>query len=121
MTRRRILFIDDEWLMREMMPERLVTMGFDVVAVESGEEAIETFRNDPEGFDLVLTDLLMPGMHGDTLSEKIHLIRSSVPVVLITGHPHLITWERVRASGICNMIPKTITTAELSEALRDAL
>lgn len=65
MLRKRILFIDDEYLLREVMYELLIHMGYEVKVAESGEEAIKTFAENPENYDLVLTDLMMPDITGD--------------------------------------------------------
>jgi len=121
MSRKRVLFIDDEYLMREMMYELLTDMDYDVMLEESGPNAIETFRGSPEGFDLVLTDLMMIEMSGDEVSERIRSIRSDIPVVLITARPDAITPERAWAAGICKVLPKALTRIELTEALRGVL
>ncbi len=65
MSRKRILFIDDEFLIREMMCEMLADLDYEVIAEESGQDGIRTFLRDPDAFDLVLTDLMMLGMTGD--------------------------------------------------------
>ncbi len=118
MVRKRILFIDDECLIREMMCEMLADMDYDVTAEECGQDGIRTFLQNPDAFDLVLTDLAMLGMTGDTVSESIRSIRSDIPIVLMTGTPDSLPRERAAAKGICKVLGKPLTKAELREALR---
>ena len=118
MVRKRILFIDDEWLIREMMCEMLADMDYEVTAEECGKDGIRTFLRDPGAFDLVLTDLTMLGMTGDTVSESIRSVRPDIPIVLLTGRPESIPRERAAAKGICKVLGKPLTKAELREALR---
>jgi len=114
----RILFVDDEELLRDCMYETLSEMGYDVVVEDDGREAIERFRDNPWYFDLVLTDMMMLGMTGDKVSESIHAIRPDVPVVVMTGTPYGLDGV-VEAAGIRKILPKPLTRTELGEALRD--
>ena len=70
---------------------------------------------------MVLTDLIMPEMAGDVVSERIHSIRPDVPVLVITGFPDKITPERAGVAGIYKILPKTITRKELFRALEEAV
>lgn len=121
MAKKKILFIDDEDLLREAISELLVDMDFDVKVEETGEAAIRTFAEDPGEFDLVLTDLLMLDMRGDEIAEKIISIRPSMPVVVMTGTPENLPCDKAEAMGICKVLGKPLTKAELGEAIRQAL
>ena len=121
MNRKRILFIDDEYLMREMMYELLTDLGYDVRTEESGAKGVTAFRESPGEFDLVLTDLMMFEMAGDRVSEEIHAIRSDIPVVVMTARPDRITPERASVAGVCKVLSKGMTRTELDEALRGVL
>ncbi len=79
MLRKRILFIDDEYLLREVIYEMLTEMDYEVKVEESGEDAIRTFADHPAEFDLVLTDLMMLDMRGDRIAVKIRSIRPEYP------------------------------------------
>jgi len=101
------------------MSEVLEFAGYGVVAEGSAEKAIDLFLEDPARFDVVLTDLVMPGMAGDVLSERIHAVRPDVPVVVITGFPDSITPERAGVAGIRKILSKTLSRKELFSALEE--
>ena len=121
MTKKKILFIDDEDLVREAISELLEDMNFEVKVEETGAEGIRTFAEDPGEFDLVLTDLMMLDMRGDEIAERIRSIRPSMPVVVMTGTPENLPPNRAEAMGICGVLGKPLTKAELSEGIRQAL
>jgi len=119
-VKKRILFIDDDYAYREVMSSVLEVAGYGVVAEGSAEKAVDLFRKDPAQFDMILTDLVMPGIAGDVVSERIHTIRPDVPVVVITGFPEKITPERAGIAGIRRILPKTVSRKELFRALEEA-
>ena len=121
MLRKRILFIDDEDLLREAIYELLTEMDYEVKVEETGEEAIKTFTEHPEEFDLVLTDLMMLDMMGDEIAERINSIRPDIPIVVMTGTPDNLPRGKAKAAGVCKVLGKPLTKAELREGLRGAL
>ncbi len=121
MLKKRILFIDDDDLLREAIAELLTEMDYEVKVEESGEEAIKTFIEHPSEFDLVLTDLMMLDMMGDEIAERISSIRPDIPVVVMTGTPDNLPYGKAKASGVCKVLGKPLTKAELGEGLRHAL
>jgi CheY-like chemotaxis protein len=121
MLRKRILFIDDEDLLREVIYELLTEIGYEVVVRENGETGIKTFTENPEEFDLVLTDLMMLGVMGDKIAERIRAVRPDVPVVVMTGTPYNLPRGKAEAAGVCKVLGKPLTKAELREGLRELL
>jgi CheY-like chemotaxis protein len=121
MQKKRILFIDDEDLLREAISELLTEMGYEVKVEESGEEGVRIFTEHPEEFDLVLTDLMMLDMMGDEIAKRISSIRPDIPVVVMTGTPDNLPQSQAKAAGVCKVLPKPLTKAELREGLRGAL
>ena len=118
MKKERILFIDDEDLLRELMYEMLTEMDYEVKVEESGQGAIRTFGARPNEFDLVLTDLMMLDMMGDEIAKRIRSIRGDIPIVVMTGTPDNLPNGKARAAGVCRVLPKPLTKAELREGLR---
>ena len=116
--RKRILFIDDEDLLREAISELLAELGYEVEVEETGEGAVKTFTEHPDQFDLVLTDLMMLNMRGDEVAKKIRSIRADIPVVVMTGTPDNLPRSKAEAAGICKVLPKPLMKAELREGLR---
>ncbi len=119
--KKRILFIDDECLLRKLIYEMLTTIDYEVKMEESGEKAVGTFIEQPEKFDLVLTDLMMPGMRGDEIAERIRSVRPNMPVVVMTGTPDSLPRSRAEAAGICKVLSKPLTIGELREGLQGVL
>lgn len=80
---KRILVVDDDKAIRDILSDVLSFMGFSVVVARSGNEGFDLFLKDR--FDLVLTDLRMPGMDGWDLAFHVKDRAPNTPVVLITG------------------------------------
>ena len=89
MDRGRILVVEDEFLIRATLAEMLEDAGHEVVAAESGEEALNLLRADT-GIALVMTDMsLAGGMNGLTLASAARGLRAQMPVIFVTGRPDL--------------------------------
>ena len=84
-------------------------------------EALEAFRNDPDKYDLVITDQTMPRMSGTGLAEKIFAIRPGIPVILCTGYGDEATVNKAASLGIHNIVHKPYVLSELADAIRFAL
>jgi len=82
----RILLVDDEPAITKVGKRILEEAGYDVTIANASQEAFDLFKKNCEKFDLVITDLTMPGMNGDKLAEKILDVRSNIPVVLCSGY-----------------------------------
>lgn len=117
----RILFIDDEAFQVDLGRQMLEKLGYTVVTQTDGREALNDFRNDPDKFDLVITDMTMPGLTGDELAGKIMTIRPNIPVILCTGYSEQITEDGARAMGIQEFIMKPVDMHKLSHAVRKVL
>jgi PAS domain S-box-containing protein len=82
----RILLAEDEPDVRKMLARTLSNAGYSVVTAKSGDEALGIFSNDT-GFDLVLTDISMPGsLDGNDLAKACRALSSEVPIILLSGH-----------------------------------
>ncbi|MGK7346598.1 MAG: hybrid sensor histidine kinase/response regulator [Candidatus Nitrospinota bacterium M3_3B_026] len=117
----RILLVDDEESIARMNRKILEANGYEVTPMTSPAVALETFRENPESFDLVITDQTMPGMTGDKLASEIIQIKPSIPVILTTGFSRRITPEKAHAAGICKLLMKPYTAGTLARAAREAL
>lgn len=117
----RILLVDDEETIVEIVEAMLERLGYSVVTTGNSFQALELFRTDPEGFDLVITDMTMPNMTGKDLAEKMIAIRRDIPIILCTGFSELITEEQAKSIGIRELIMKPITKNELGETIRRVL
>jgi CheY-like chemotaxis protein len=117
----RILFIDDEQVLVDMATEMLTGQGYRIIGKKSSIEALELFREDPDGFDLVITDMTMPGMTGAMLAKEIIAIRHDIPVILCTGYNEHISEERAKEIGISEFILKPMDLRKFTESIRKAL
>jgi len=117
----RILFVDDEKEIVDMAKEALGTMGYQVQGAADGIEALKLFESSPHGFDVVVTDLTMPGMTGDRLASEINRTRPGVPVILCTGYNTGFDGEEMKKAGISDILVKPVPTRDLAEAVRNVL
>jgi len=117
----RILFIDDEKDLADLGKEMLQSIGYDVTTGTNSSEALETFRDKPHAFDLVITDMTMPGMTGLELARELRAIRPDVPIILSTGFSELINEKRVKELGVRELVMKPFTTIRLARIIRRIL
>jgi DNA-binding response OmpR family regulator len=89
MANQRILIVEDDFLIRATLAETLEDDGFEVLAAETGEQAVDIIRAGP-GIDLMMTDLgLSGGMNGRTLAAEVRGLRPDLPIIFMTGRPDL--------------------------------
>jgi CheY-like chemotaxis protein len=86
---RKVLVVDDEEAILDLLSIYLEEEGYEVAVACNGEEALNRFRHGH--WDLVLTDRMMPGMSGDELGESIRRLDQKIPIVLVSGftEPHM--------------------------------
>ena len=82
---KRILVVEDEVAIREFEVINLNRVGYETVEAGSGEEALEIFDNDPEGFQIALLDVMMPGMDGFALCKEIRSRSDSIGIIMLTA------------------------------------
>jgi len=117
----RILFVDDEELLVEVGVEMLKDLGYDAVGVTRSDEALEMFMEQPDGFDLVITDMTMPGMTGDQMAIKMMQHRPEIPIVICTGFSKRMSAVQAASTGIRAFLMKPVTVEELSRTIREVL
>jgi len=107
----RILVVDDEQPVCRSIAGALETEGYRVDTVQSGEEAVKRISDD--AYDLLLVDLMMPGMSGMELLETLKKKRSEAVVIMITGYPTMKTAVQAVKIGAFDYLPKPFTPKEL--------
>jgi signal transduction histidine kinase/CheY-like chemotaxis protein len=112
-----VLLVDDETPLVLLGEEMLAALGYEPVGFDSSAEALAAFRADPDRFDLLLTDEIMPGMTGTELAVALHQLRPELPIILMTGHGGALPSHRLRAAGICEVLRKPLSTAEIAASL----
>jgi PAS domain S-box-containing protein len=117
----KILLVDDEKFIVDMMGEMLRSLGCEVIPRYSSADALEAFRHNPESFDLVLTDLTMPHMTGIDLAREILMIRPGIPIVICTGFSDTLDEDGTRLPGIRGFLRKPVALRNLVETLNKIL
>lgn len=116
-----ILLVDDEEAILSSMRRALERSGYSVTCAAGGREAFDLFSRAPDAFDLVITDLSMPGMDGQELTRRLLRIRPGTRVILSTGYGDVVTEEEAHALGIGEILLKPPDTGELNAAVERAL
>jgi two-component system, cell cycle sensor histidine kinase and response regulator CckA len=116
-----IMLVDDEKALRQIFEEFLKTCGYQVRLFENGMDALAAFEAAPDAFDLIITDMTMPGMTGDKLSQKILQIRSDIPIILWCGFSEDISEKIALEMGIKQYIQKPVSPRDLLQAIRQIL
>lgn len=119
MDSKRILVVDDQASMREMLADLLDMMGHEAIAVPGGPEALQILEQ--TDIDLVITDLNMPDMDGMELMMQIKERSPMLPVVIITGYGTFHTEKKVLSNGASGYIPKPCTIHRVQETVTAAL
>jgi DNA-binding response OmpR family regulator len=115
-----VLVVDNEPVMRELVRRRLEAEGFHVEVAPDGESALVLIQNRKEPFDLVLTDLSMPGIDGRQVSETLARYRPSVAVLCMSANPDAV--PRIGPTEVpVRVMLKPFTADDLYHAVRDAI
>ncbi len=117
----RILVVDDEEAIRTMTERLLVRLGYHVATAPDGLAAEQAFREDPAAFDLLLTDLTMPGLGGAGLIRAIHDVRPDMPAILTSGFSDSMRDDERAALVPTSFLQKPYTQAELARLVATAL
>jgi signal transduction histidine kinase len=112
-----VLLVDDEKSLVLLGEEMLAVLGYEPVGFDNSRLALAAFRADPQRFDLVLTDEVMPDMTGTELAGAMHQLRPDLPIVLMTGHIGHAENDRARPAGIREVIKKPLLSAAIAQCL----
>jgi len=115
----RILVIDDEDSVRDILSRMLKTKGHQVAVASNGEEGIERFKSEP--FDIVFTDLGMPRLSGWEVGKAIKGINPKVPIAMITGWGVELDREKMNESGIDLIISKPFNFDQVIHLVSEAM
>jgi two-component system response regulator FlrC len=119
MRKNRILVVDDDRAMRLALAESLESCGYDIVAAENGREALEKFKKGK--FDLVVTDMKMPGMTGIEVLRSVKELSPEMPVILITAYGTVGTAVEAMKEGAAEFIMKPFSLDDLEAVVKRVL
>jgi CheY-like chemotaxis protein len=116
-TGQRILFVDDESSIARLAQVMLKALGHTTTTYCNSAEGLAAFRANPSAFDLVITDLTMPGITGVDLSRGIRALRPDIPIILSSGYADEVPEETLRSLGIVEILPKPFQMQSLGAAV----
>jgi len=116
-----ILFVDDEVSIVKMVQRMFERLGYKVETATTPQDALEKFGLNPDHFDLVITDMTMPGLTGMKLSEELMVIRPDIPIIICTGYSTLVDKEKAKKLGLAALLMKPIDILKTARTIRKVL
>ncbi|MCP5052942.1 MAG: response regulator, partial [bacterium] len=116
----RVLLIDDETTLVKVGTQVLERLGYRVTGKSDPQEALDTFRDAPHQFDLVVTDLTMPNITGIQIAKIVKKIKPGIPVILCSGFSASIPQQEID-SNVGHFVMKPIIKSELARAIREVV
>jgi len=116
-----ILFIDDEKSLVDMTKKILMRLGYVVDATMDPIKAINLFKENPQTYDLVITDMTMPEMTGLELLEKLKKIRNDIPIIICTGYSSVLDEKKAKKLGVSAYLMKPVPMSKLAKQVRQIM
>ncbi|MBF0378574.1 MAG: response regulator [Desulfamplus sp.] len=116
-----IMVVDDEPVVAKMLGTILERSGYKVSIQTDSLEALQVFKEKPDMYDLIITDLTMPGLTGEKLSTALKVVNPSIPVILCTGFSAKGADLEKSGSGIDRVVMKPIISQNLLKTVRELL
>lgn len=116
-----VLVVDDEPMVREVTREMLTGLGYEVLTAESGPEALGIFGSRGSEIDVVILDMIMPGMGGGEVNEALQAVRPGVRVLLSSGYSLESQASEILEKGVRGFLQKPFRLDELSRKIREVL
>jgi len=119
--RETILLVDDEKQIRELAKELLKDFGYIILTASDGEEALELYKKEKERIDLVILDLIMPGIGGRQCFEELKKIQPEVKVLISSGYSATATTTGTMESGAKGFLSKPYEINQMLQVIRQVL
>jgi len=117
----RILLVDDEESVARLEAQILTRLGYNVTFHITSHNALEAWKGDPNGFDLIITDMAMPEMTGDQLAIEILSIKPDTPIIICTGFSERINSEQAENIGVKGFLMKPVMKSDMAKMIRKVL
>jgi len=117
----RILFVDDEDNLVLAARYNLERFGYDITTETNPLQALELFKSRPDQFDIVITDMTMPDMTGESLAKAVMEIRPDIPVIICTGFSDRISEQQAKGMGAKAFVMKPVLTGDMTRIIRKVL
>jgi PAS domain S-box-containing protein len=116
-----VMIVDDEPPLVELAEEVLARIGYEPVGFASGTAALEAFLQEPDRYDAILTDEMMPGLNGMALARKVRALRPSIPIIVMSGRVAAPLADQAGDAGVDELLRKPLHAREIAEALARVL
>jgi len=116
-----ILFVDDEEALASVGKKMLERLGYVVTVKTNALEAVSAVRDDPQKYQIVITDLTMPVLDGAKLGTQLLQINPRLPIILTTGYSGVMTDEKIKDLGFAVILAKPTTARALGEVVHRIL
>jgi DNA-binding NtrC family response regulator len=117
----RILLVEDEVSLIQLLEKYLNRLGYEVEAHSASQDALQSFEAAPQSYDLVIADLGMPDIPGDTLLTRMLEIRPDLRILICSGSPFFISNLPEALKGQVSFLQKPFVPKMLSEAIAQLL
>jgi len=117
----RVMVVDDEPYIAELIQTILTEMGYHVISFQDSRLALSAFKDNPDQFDLVLTDYVLPYFNGLALWKRIRKIRPRIAGVMISGMTTSLNRDHLRRNGLYHVLEKPFESRTLLETVQFAL
>ncbi|MDH5698619.1 MAG: PAS domain S-box protein, partial [Nitrospirota bacterium] len=116
-----VMFVDDELSIVKWAKDMLEELGYMVAVFTNGPEALQAFKQEPDRFDVLVTDQTMPGMTGELLARQVMSIRPECPIILCSGFSYTMNEEKALGIGLRAYLTKPVSMSDMAKALQVAL
>jgi len=113
----RILVLDDDKMIVDVQTKALTRLGYSVDGFLNGNDALAAIEKEPEAFDLIITDQIMPLLTGFEFAEKVLSICPEIPIIMTTGYSEELSEGEIQAAGITTILAKPLKIATLAKVV----
>ncbi len=114
---RTVMFVDDEEMICSIFKTMLESAGFSVQVFMDGQSALSAMMKDPHGWDILITDMTMPGLSGADLAKEARKLNPDIPIILCSGYSDILTDELLHSLKINAFLSKPVSRNTLFKAL----
>ena len=116
-----VMFVDDEVSIARWGKDMLEALGHRVIVFTNASDALEAFKEDPDRYDVLVTDQTMPGMTGEMLAQQVMRLRPNFPVIVCSGFSYTMNENKASAMGIQAYLTKPVLMDDMVRAIHAAI
>jgi CheY-like chemotaxis protein len=117
----KILYVDDDEYLLDLIGRMLRHLGYDVVVWESSLDALNYLKSIKYNFDLIIVDQVMAGLSGTEFAQKVGHLQTGVPVILLTGFGDMVPLEEIKEINVKEVIAKPIMLSDFAKIINRIL